>query len=169
MSTKVYIMRGPSGSGKSTYVKRHFPNAIVISADAFWGPEYKFDIKRLGEAHSWALRNFVNEITKAYVGDSNSRDGGYEQKVIVVDNTNTTTNEIAPYYAVAEAYGCKPEIISLNTVTPEMSFQRNVHRVPMEAVKRQHDNFIRAGKAIPKNWRHKIINSDEESKAGIHD
>src|SRR6266545_4607439 len=133
---KVYIMRGQSGSGKSTYAQTLVADGgVILSSDNFFmndKGEYRFDASQLGAAHSWNLRSFIELV----------RHGPYEcprGMVVVIDNTNTTIAELSPYYTIANAYGCDPEIITLDTVTPEESFKRNVHKVPMEAIVRQHN------------------------------
>jgi len=135
---KVIIMQGIPGSGKSSYVKSLRPLATVVcSADSFfesWNPEtgttYNFDPARLGEAHGACLRKFVNFVSAVAVdGDT-----------VVVDNTNTTTLEIAPYMALANAYGCEVQIVRVQC-DPEVAAARNVHGVPLHAVRRMADNI----------------------------
>jgi len=52
---EVFIIQGVSGSGKSTYIKNHFPNATVVSADRFFinsiTGAYEFKGELLAEAH----------------------------------------------------------------------------------------------------------------------
>lgn len=146
---KVKIMRGISGAGKSTYIKNHFPAGLVFSADHFWIDEngkYNFDLRRLGEAHAWCLRKFILECKENT--DPNA--------VIVVDNTNTSIAELAPYVAVANAYGHDVEVISIN-IDVAVANKRNVHNVPMEATERQHRNFKRDSHLIPKHWNNKLV------------
>lgn len=146
---KVKIMRGVSGAGKSTYIKNHFPGAVICSADHFWIDEngkYNFDLKRLGEAHAWCLRQFIEKLVIK----------GCAADYIVVDNTNTSIAELAPYVAIAAAYGYEVEVISLN-IDVEKANKRNVHNVPMEATERQHKNFRNNTQLIPKHWNHKLI------------
>ena len=84
---QVKIMRGCSGSGKSTYIKNHFPDAYVCSADDFWldkDGNYKFDLSKHGQSHAWCLRKFIDYLEKM-------RQDPYllnPSSCIVVDNTN---------------------------------------------------------------------------------
>ena len=156
---KCYIMRGCSGSGKSTYVKKHFPKATVLSTDDFWlDPvgNYVFDSRHMGIAHAWNLRRFVDFV--AHWGDYTDAGGEAEvdEVTVVVDNTNTTIAEIAPYAAVAAAFGFEVEIITLNTIAATAA-PRNVHGVPEKTVAGQYDNMVRNHRAIPSWWKHTII------------
>lgn len=151
VNLKCVIMRACSGAGKSTFIKNYFPKAIVVSADDFWldkDGNYKFDPKRLGEAHAWALRRFVYEVQLA------GMDG--EDTTIVVDNTNTTVAELAPYYAVASAHGFDTQIVTLD-VDEDTANARNVHNVPQEACHRQRRNLVQNNDFIPKFWKHKVL------------
>ena len=91
--SKVTLLRGISGAGKSTYAATNYPGAFVVSADSFFtfADGYKFNPTRLGEVHGLCLLNFL--------------DAAQRGRNVVVDNTNITVEEIAPYYALAEAYG----------------------------------------------------------------
>jgi len=153
------IMRGPSGSGKSTYAKKHFPKATVLSTDDFWinlAGEYIFDIKKHGEAHAWNLRRFVDFVT--YWGNiaEEDFDASMQDVTVVVDNTNTTVAELAPYAAVANAFGFNVEIITLD-VDVDVAHPRNVHNVPQPTVHGQRRNMVANNGYIPKWWKHTII------------
>jgi len=153
---KVYILRGVSGSGKSTFARTLSDNRVILSSDDFWtlgGTDYKetFDFKKLGEAHAWNLRRYIDFLTGVMFVP-----GDFD---IIVDNTNTTIAEIAPYYAVAQAFGVPTEIISLDT-DPKVAFERNVHGVPEAAHRRQTDNFRRNTSQIPSYWNHRIVHGN---------
>lgn len=86
---KVIIMRGQPGSGKSTYTAKHFPDALVCSADHFFMESgvcncgfasdplmtdhnpacdelkttYVFDKTKISEAHAHCLQRFVRFVT----------------------------------------------------------------------------------------------------------
>lgn len=120
---KVTILSGVPGSGKSTIAAKLREEAIVCSADDFFmvNGEYKFDITKLADAHGACLRKFVHAIQAGYVH-------------IVVDNTNTTSEEIIPYYAFAAAWGCDIELVTVQC-DPEVAAARCLHGVPVGAVK----------------------------------
>jgi len=122
---QVKIIRGASGSGKSTYTKKHFPNAIVCSADAYFVDDqgnYNFDPTKIGAAHGSCRRSFKAALDRF-------------QPLIVVDNTNTTLREFKPYIDLARKRGYDVEVIRLE-VPLDVAAKRNVHGVPYDAVKR---------------------------------
>jgi tRNA uridine 5-carbamoylmethylation protein Kti12 len=141
---RVIIMQGASGSGKSTHVQELMIQifrdtgitARVCSADHFFmdGSEYKFDPTKLGEAHASCMRKFTQEL----VAEDNS-------KVLIVDNTNTSKVEMAPYVAVAAAYGATVEIV--RCVAPaDVCASRNAHGVPAKACKAMVDRLEKPAK-----------------------
>lgn len=142
---KVIIMRGVPGSGKSTYIKNNFPDAIVCSADKFFeqNGEYKFNRELLGEAHHWCLRTFCSHLLQC-------------ANLVVVDNTNISTWEIAPYAQMALAHVYGLEIITLK-VNPEVAHSRNVHGVPANVCRRGAGRLDRQAKGFPKVWKHTMV------------
>jgi len=127
---KVVIMRGPSGSGKSTYIKSHLPNAYVCSADHFFYDDegnYSFDPSKLGAAHETCKRKFKKALQQG-------------KSLVVVDNTNTKMWEMKPYIMAAKSAGYEIEFVRLNTPA-DVAASRNVHGVPLDAVKRMADRM----------------------------
>jgi predicted kinase len=157
MVKKVIIMRGVSGSGKSTYA-RNFSNAAILSSDDYWtrdGGDYKenFNVEKLGAAHAWNLRRYIDCL----VFESKTR-SDENDITIVIDNTNTIVAELAPYYAVAQAFQVPVEIITL-MVDPKIALARNVHGVPLNAHSAQYSRLVDNEKQIPRWWKHTIIRS----------
>jgi predicted kinase len=147
---KVIIMCGVSGSGKSTYIQNNHMVCRVVSADTYFmkSGKYVFDVMQLGEAHSECLRNFIELCQNG------------EDKIIV-DNTNTTIEEIAPYYAIAKAYGYEVELVKMN-IEIEIAANRNLHGVPYLSI-RAMDNRIREMKT-PRYWDIKCVNVCQQGK-----
>lgn len=142
---KVKIMCGSSGSGKTTYAGKHFPGATVCSADHFFidgEGNYNFEGSKISEAHAECLKKF-NKIVQ------NTDD---VDAVVVVDNTNTTVAEIAPYAALALAYGHELEIIKFVIKSDEIEkiAARNAHGVPDHVVKTQQSRAV--GLKLPPWW-----------------
>ena len=139
--SKVTILRGIPGSGKSTWARKNRPYVYVCSADQYFhGPgenphEYRFCPKQLPEAHAECLRSFVN-LTRTGTD-------------LVVDNTNTTAVEMAPYVAWAQACGYEVEIIHLHC-SVETAAARNVHGVPQKSCRSMQDRI--QGQSLPKHW-----------------
>lgn len=152
----VIIFRGPSGAGKSTlvellssidfkfgefdpaatpaisYVKQLWGSFInrehklyKCSADYFFmmNGEYKFDMKLLGAAQTACLRQYYECISDL-------------KAVIIVDNTNTSIAEVAPYAALANAFAHELQIITL-LPDPAKCAARNKHNVPFSKIVQQ--------------------------------
>lgn len=138
---KATIMQGIPGSSKTTWVARNRPHVPVCSADHwFHGDmndphEYRFDPSQLGEAHAACLRRFVR-LTET----------GCD---LVVDNTNTTAIEMAPYVAWAMAAGYEVEIVRIEC-DPWVAAKRNTHGVPERAVLAMHARMNR--ETLPAFW-----------------
>jgi predicted kinase len=150
MSNNVKIMRGISGSGKSTYARKLCEDAtardeksVICSADDYFlGPNgYKFDAAKLGAAHSWCLRNFIQWLQEA------------EHDLVVVDNTNLNLEDISPYVAVGTALHYDVEIIQVNT-PPEVAAGRNIHGVSRSHVIDMHKRLTN----IKLPFRFKVTN-----------
>lgn len=149
---KVKILCGVSGSGKSTYIAKHFPTATVCSADHFFlddRGEYCFNPKLLHKAHSECLLKFVQHLI------SPGLTGG-QVGVLVVDNTNTSMQEIAPYAALANAYGYDTEIVLLQA-DPVEAHRRNQHCVPLKSVMGQFDRLRGLERSLPPWWKVKKV------------
>jgi predicted kinase len=152
MKSKVIILRGVSGAGKDTWIKKTLKDPIVCSADDFFmrSGEYRFDPSKLGEAHGYCLHKFIIACQ-----DPRSR-----ARPIVINNTNTSLVEIAPYYAVAKAFGLDVEIVTF-LIDADLAAHRNVHGVPLHAIeamaKRIEDTqfppFWDAEYSSPADWR----------------
>ena len=127
------ILSGLSGSGKSTYTQHCCGGAKVVSADQFFmvDGEYRFDVSKLSQAHGACFKSTIAAL-------------GSKVDHVVVDNTNTTTEEIAPYILAAQAYGYEVEVVTL-TAPKGMSqadyiaacAKRNAHGVPAAGVEAQ--------------------------------
>ena len=126
---KVVIMRGISGCGKSTYTRKHYPKAVVVSADHYFerNGKYEFDREKLGAAHADCFRRFNQALQK-------------REPLIVVDNTNTRKWEMERYYDAAVKAGYQVEVVRL-VCDPDKAAKRNVHQVPADAVTNMASRF----------------------------
>jgi predicted ABC-type ATPase len=162
---QVKILSGVSGSGKSTYAKQlqamfHVQNptfSVVVSADDFFmvDGEYRFNPAKLSEAHASCFRSFIEAMqevhTHTYCDNSFVN---LPNDLVIVDNTNTTTDEIAPYVLGALAFGYEPEIITITTANLydlSVVAARNKHGVPSQSIMKQHERII--ARELPKYWK----------------
>lgn len=140
----VIILAGVSGSGKSTIAA--MCRGEVVSADHFFLDKegvYQFDPAKLPEAHGWCLRRFV-----ALLQDCTAS--------VVVDNTNTTVAELAPYAALALAYGYDLRIVIVEC-DPRIAFERNKHGVPLASVEAQASRLACLAASLPPWWPVEVI------------
>ena len=143
------ILSGPSGYGKSTYADKLFEetveaHATLMESGEQWGPitaqicsaddyfvtdegEYKFNPRELPQAHNQCFKDALQAA-----GDGIER--------IIIDNTNLRAWEVAPYIAVANAFGYTHRIVRLQC-DEKMAFKRSVHGVPEAAHQRMVTSF----------------------------
>lgn len=147
----VLVLRGVSGAGKSTLAQFIY-NALegtptIVSADAYFMRDgaYQFDASKLGAAHGQCLRDFV-ELLQHHTAES------HKDALVIVDNTNTTVAECAPYMALAAAHGFTPTLVGIDA-DPRKAAARNVHGVSAETVDSQHTRMIFGTAALPPFWR----------------
>lgn len=139
----IYLMQGVPGSGKSTWARTNLKNPVVCSADDYFLDRhgvYHFDPTKLGKAHASCMRKFIEALIN-------------KKREIVVDNTNTTVMEMAPYYLAAQAYDRSVTIVHFD-IDPRIAAARNTHGVPAAAVER----MAAAQQPPPPFWDVKTIN-----------
>lgn len=158
---KVILMSGIAGSGKSTFVKKMQRESdedtfLICSADHYFqknndgkfdaDADYVFDRSKLGKAHGECLHFFTEEIVK-----------NKSHNVIIVDNTNTTSLELAPYVLLSSAYNLPVEIITINC-DPHVAAERNTHGVSYTTCSVMAASLN--NRIIPAYWNVKITNID---------
>jgi predicted kinase len=147
------ILSGLSGSGKSTYTRLVCGGSSVFSADQFFmvGNEYRFDVSKLSQAHGACCKGVIEALQ-----------AGTDH--VVVDNTNTTSEEIAPYVLLAQAFGYEVEIVTL--IAPKgMSegdyiaecAKRNAHGVPAAGIAAQAQRL--ASRKLMPWWKSETVES----------
>lgn len=156
---KVTVLRGLPGSGKSTYANKIKEGAgdlytEIFSADDFHMEDgkYNWKLENVGKAHAWCLKGFIRSVSREK--DANPLAGSAH---IIVDNTNCAIWEMAPYCAVAIAYGADL-VITTFECSVETAIKRNVHNVPPETIRRMNDTLEKHSVLIPKHWKHVLVN-----------
>lgn len=141
--SNVIILAGPSGAGKSTLARKL--GGTIVSADAYFmrDGEYVFDPKQLAQAYAACLRNFVCMVQ--------------EGMSVIVDNTNTTIAEIAPYAAIAQAYERPVTVLVVESeATAEELARRNAHGVPAHVIEEQRRRLFDAAEEWPMFWPRRV-------------
>jgi AAA domain len=142
----VILLSGISGVGKSHCAELllNQSQGLKVSADHYFltHGEYRFDPYKLGEAHAQCFRQFIEFCQKSDLSQ------------IIVDNTNLTAWELAPYVLAAEAYGWDSEIITLvckQEADLELCALRNIHQVSLQSLRRQQEKLLR--RELPSHWK----------------
>lgn len=141
-----YILCGVPGSGKSTWAQEQgFHEGIIYSADSYFMKDgkYQFDPSQLGEAHSNCLRRFIAHGCQFQVAEGLTSS-------LVVDNTNTTSEEIATYYTIAKAYGYAVHLRTF-VVDAEVAFNRNQHGVSLATIMAMNVRLL--SRRLPAFWK----------------
>lgn len=147
-------MSGMPGSGKSHYAKTLSQNnlpSIVVSADHYFedkpgGYKKNFNRNDLSKAHGGCLRLFLVSL-------ENGENLGINY--LIVDNTNLSAWEAAPYVCLAAAYGYECEIVRVNTPY-ETCLKRQTHNVPTKVMKSMKWRWDKPN--FPPFW--KVVNID---------
>jgi len=130
MKKILHIVRGLPGSGKSTK-SRELANAVNFSseceADDYFitSRGYEFNPKELPEAHAWCKERAKNAMAT-------------DVPVVIVSNTSSQLWEFQPYLDMAKKYGYTVKVNDIfdGGKTDEELAKRNVHKVPLEVIKK---------------------------------
>ncbi len=150
----MWVMRGVPGSGKTHWIKTNLVAPQVFSADDFFTQNgvYKFDPQKLQEAHGKCLRGVVRACSVMETED--------DPRDIVVDNTNISPIEMAPYIALAEAYGLKYGIIRMMPNLSDYALRdRCVHNVSFDKIRVMREYLARH--QLPKFWKPELHIKEE--------
>lgn len=162
----VWILIGAIGSGKSAYLEkrarsfggaecvrvlcgdpppRYFPgDVVIISADDITLDEQgEFHVGKLGQAHSLCMRVFT-EILQM---------GGDRPSLVIVENTNTSPWELAPYIATSMAYGEEVELKIIALMTHWQQCVKRANRItPSYVIRAQSRRLERMMDEWPTYW-----------------
>lgn len=156
----VLILAGLPGSGKSKLAKELgelHPNTRILSSDDYFmrDGEYKFNPAKLGEAHDRCWQVFVEECDRWYFW---KRSDG----LVIVDNTNTSPFELAPY--VRYAKGLEVPVLTLFVKrTFELCLRDQTHGVSLETMQRMAETLANTHHYFPAYWESAIWRKEWES------
>jgi len=143
----VIVMQGISGAGKTLYVTSYYPEAVVVSANNYFTDtfqNYRFDRRFIQHSHNQCLSHFNSALE-------------HGKELVIVDNTNTTIDEIEAYAKLAlEAAGYRVEVHTI-LEDPEVAHARNIHSVPLHAVMNQHQKLESSLKHMRQSWHHSFV------------
>lgn len=113
----LWIMQGLPGSGKSFHAKNIGFRKEIVSADDYPGLYTPAGYQRnlAGKAHADCFKRTMDFLR--YGVD------------VVVDNTNSTAIEVAPYVLLGQALGAETTLVTV-IADPEIAFKRQTHNVP---------------------------------------
>lgn len=157
---QVTILSGASGSGKTYLADRILmqTQGVRVCTNNFFmeGGVYKFDRTQLQAAHADCFRHFMTFLMRG-VAHTSPMVKVERPDHIVVDNTNTTTWEIAPYILAASAYGWNYRVVTIVLTQAQIAeaHKRNVHDCPLHAVAGQSQNI--AKRKMPAWWKASYI------------
>jgi predicted kinase len=144
----VILMSGISGAGKDTYIKERFAqnaSTIICSADTFFEKDegYVFNPSLLPQAHAACVRKFIMNCELAY------HRYGNEDRTLIVNNTNLSSEELAPYVAIASAYEHPIELVTVHC-QPHIAAARSLHVNAIQVLKNMHDRLM--ARKLPPFW-----------------
>lgn len=85
---------------------------------------YRFDSAKLAEAHGTCLRRYTDKVSDEFFE---------HPETLVVDNTNCSAIELAPYVALAQAYNHELSLVCMRC-PPDVAFARSQHGAPIETI-----------------------------------
>ena len=149
----VLILAGLPGSGKSKLAKKLeelHTNTRIVSSDRYFmrNGNYEFDPTKLGAAHDrcWNEYLVTFRMSGLFFGG-----GG----LLIVDNTNTSPFELAPY--VRYATGLRiPALTLFVSRAFELCVRDQIHGVSLKTMQRMSRNLTNTLNDFPSYWNHRI-------------
>lgn len=127
----LYLLRGLPGAGKSTLAKTlarvHFESDMYFTQEG----EYNFDKEKLPEAHEWCYNSVRYHLATAQI----FRTPQFQD--VVVSNTFTTEEELAPYLDMARVFNCTCVVLTVENYHGSKS----IHNVPDEIMDKMEERF----------------------------
>jgi predicted kinase len=141
----LYIMRGIPGSGKSTQAKKLVGAGKIFSTDDLIEATGDYN----GFFASMSVKGDFTPLRQMHEQNLNNVKAAFAEGVspIIVDNTNLSAREAAPYVKAATEnnYDVKIIDVGLGGADAETLTKRNKHNVPLEGIKRMIDKYKTLG------------------------
>lgn len=136
----ITILCGLSGSGKTTWAKNNRTQCLCSANRYFHGlpigtccfadepapGEFRYDPAHIRFAHDRCLAWFARHLN--------------DHRHLVVDNTNLSLLELAPYVRLAQAFE-KRVVVAIFTTPLDICMARQDKGVPFQKMQRMHDRF----------------------------
>lgn len=131
---------------------------MIVSADDYFMRDgvYKFDINLLQNAHAACFRRFMGRLEEGQIervvilsGVPGSGKTTVARRLdgpttLIVDNTNISAWQIAPYYLGAQSHGMGIAVEVMRVLCPpEVARARQTHDVPLAGHKRMSADFAK--------------------------
>jgi len=129
-----FILRGIPGSGKSTLAEilsNRDISKVFSTDDSFMkNGKYSFDKSKLAEYHGKTFLRFSRAVLN-------------REHPVIVDNTNIHKKHYEKYKQAAIDCGYRVFVITLESPPVDVAFNRCVHGVPENVIKRMAEEFKR--------------------------
>lgn len=157
MTPTVLILRGLPGAGKSTYARKRADQFLaehnltglvsICNADQYPGlynADMEIDFSKMSDAHDWCFATFCEACEFAYASNH----------LIIVDNTNTTLSEMAPYRMVARRHKLDVKFVHVESrLVAEDLAARTIHNVPARNIATMRERW----ETLPTYWEEEHI------------
>uniref|UniRef100_A0A7S3NIG7 Uncharacterized protein n=2 Tax=Aureoumbra lagunensis TaxID=44058 RepID=A0A7S3NIG7_9STRA len=155
MMSLMLICRGCPGSGKTFFAQQvkqriqQFATCQVCSADYYFERRGQFDATNLAHAHA----ECKNSVRTALLSKT---------RIVIIDNTNCTLNEVATYLDLAASLNSCIHIafveFECDSLAQARRFAlRSVHKAPADSAWRRWDVI-----PIQKEWTYLVVNTQME-------
>lgn len=129
---------------------KKLPHRGTFSADKHFIDEngdYRFNPKQLGEAHRLCMLGYLTAVRESNIETP---------ELIIVDNTNCSIAEVAPYLQTGLAYGHQVKVVTLLR-EPRECAKDNEHEVPTRSIVNQANALDDSIRNWPPWWPQDIL------------